>query len=110
MQLAEKVAMVLELLDMSDQEMDSKITTYLAIAEREILAWRYSYVPDSMPDHVPPEYEMTQIQAVVMGYTHAGAEGEYLHNENGINRHFTYADMLEYIRKNVIPIAKVVIM
>lgn len=109
MNLNEKTAMVLELLDASDQDLDGKISTYLTIAKREILSWRYSYAPDSMPDDVPPEYEMTQIQAVVMGYTHAGAEGEYLHNENGINRHFTYADMLEYIRKNVIPLAKVVI-
>lgn len=53
------------------------------------------------------EYEITQVQAVINGYTQAGVEGQVLSIENGIHRHFNYSDMVEYVRAHVIPIAGV---
>ena len=60
-----------------------------------------------MPEAVPTEYEITQVQAVINGYTQAGVEGQVLSIENGIHRHFNYSDMVEYVRAHVIPIAGV---
>ena len=79
---------------------------YLNIARSEILSWRYSY-SNEMPENVPPEYEMTQIHAVVYGFTQSGNEGQTVSIENGIHRHFSYSDMVKYIRANVIAIARV---
>ena len=107
MTTAEKLAMVKDILRISDTSMDSLLSTYLNIAKSEILGWRYSYA-ENTPDDVPAEYEMTQVQAVVFGFTQSGNEGQDVSIENGIHRHFSYPDMVRYIRANVIPIAGVV--
>jgi hypothetical protein len=107
---AEKLTMLETLLDdggaVPDEE---KLTAYLTLSGQEILQWMYSLtggVPDGV-ETVPAKYEVTQIYAVVAGYTHAGAEGESSHGENGIQRTFRYSDMLDYIHQNVLAIAKV---
>jgi hypothetical protein len=43
----------------------------------------------------------------VNGFTQRGMEGETVSVENGIHRHFSFPDMVRYIRANVIPYAKV---
>lgn len=110
MAVDEKLATVKAILRINAEDLseDALITTYLTFASREILGWRYSNAnPDNVPEEVPAEYEMTQIQAVVNGYTQSGIEGQVLSIENGIHRHFEYSDMVRYIRNNVIPVAGV---
>lgn len=103
---AEKLTMVKSILRIEDNSEDALINTYLEAAASEILGWRYSY-SDYTPQSVPKEYEMTQVQAVVNGYTQSGNEGQSVSIENGIHRHFDYTDMVAYIRARVIAIAKV---
>ena len=108
MTIEEKLMMVKAILRIDDTSEDTLITTYLTFAKREILGWRYSNAnPDNVPDDVPAEYEMTQVMSVIAGYTQSGVESQVLSIENGVHRHFKYADMVEYIRSNVIPIAGV---
>jgi len=108
MTLQEKLEMVKAILRIDDTTLDTLLTTYLNMAKREILAWRYSNAnPENVPDDVPAEYEMTQVQAVINGYTLSGNEGEVVHIENGTHFHFNHTDMLAYIRENVIPVAGV---
>ena len=105
-----KLAMVKAILriDDTDTSEDALITTYLDMAQQEMLSWRYSHAnPDNVPETVPTEYEITQVQAVINGYTQAGVEGQVLSIENGIHRNFNYRDMVEYVRTHVIPIAGV---
>ena len=106
----EKITQIKALLsDGGSLPSDDKLTAYLGLAKQEILNWMYSQtggVPSDVTA-VPTKYEVTQIYAVVAGYTHAGAEGETQHNENGINRVFNNADMLDYIRRNVLPIVRI---
>ncbi len=106
MTVDEKMAMVKTIMG-ADAPDDDTIISYLTVAGNEILQWRYSYNPDAMPDYVDPAYEMTQVQAVVNGFTQRGMEGETTSIENGIHRHFSFSDMIRYIRANVIPYAKV---
>ena len=101
----EKLDMVKTMMG-TDAPSDAEITSYLSAAKSEILSWRYSYAA-SIPDEVPAEYEMTQVQAVINGFTQRGNEGQNVSIENGIHRHFAYSDMVRYIRANVIPIARV---
>ena len=107
---AQKLTTIKTLLsDGGDLPSDDKLQTYLTLAASEILAWIYHLVggvPTDVVD-VPARYNGTQIYAVIAGYTHAGAEGEHLHLENGVHRHFSYDDMLGYIRDNVLPYARV---
>lgn len=103
---AEKLAMVKTILRITSSAEDDLLTTYIDAAGREILSWRYSNA-EAVPDEVPAEYEMTQIQAVINAYTQSGIEGQTSSTENGITRRFEYAGMTQYIRANVIPIAGV---
>lgn len=102
---AEKLTMIKSMLGITDTSMDALLTTYLTASQREILTWRYSY--GEIPNSVPVEYEMTQIHAVVAGFSQRGAENQTGHSENGISRQFSYSDMIQYIRSNVIPLCKV---
>ena len=107
---AEKLATVKTLLgDSGEVPPDATLTTYLNIAEREILIWRYHLVggPPTAMTTIPAEFEPVQIYAVVAGYTHAGAEGQNSHDENGVHRRFLYSDMLDYIHNKVLPYARV---
>lgn len=88
---------------------DETLTTYISIAGSEILEWIYHLVggvPSSVTE-VPTKYDMVHIYAVVAGWTHAGAEGQVVSIENGVHRHFSYTDMLDYIHNNVLPFARV---
>ena len=107
---AEKLTMVKTLLeDGGEMPSDEKLTAYLSIAKSEILAWIYHLV-GGVPDDVvtvPSRYEGIQIYAVVVGWTHAGAEGQTLSIENGVHRDFKYTDMIDYIHNNVLAYVRV---
>ena len=88
---------------------DETLNTYIAIAQDEILSWMYhlvGVVPEDVTA-VPSKYEGIQVYAVVVGWTHAGAEGQTVSIENGVHRHFSYTDMLDYIHNNVLPFVRV---
>lgn len=105
----EKLTNVKAILGFTDIEFDTTIMTYITMAGNEIIGWRYSYSPNYADvTEVPSEYEMTQVNAVVAGFSIRGAEGQTLHEENSIRRTFKYEDMLSYIRSHVIPIAGVI--
>ena len=88
---------------------DTTLNTYITLAANEILAWKYHLIGGVPADvtEVPSLDEGAQIYAVVAGFTHAGSEGEQTHIENGVHRHFMYADMLDYIRNHVLPYVRV---
>ena len=105
----EKLTMLRTLLDDGGAlPSDEKLGAYLNLAETEILQWLYHQIGGVPADvsNVPAKYEVTQIYAVVAGYTHAGAEGQREHSENGIARQFIFSDMLDYIHQNVISYAR----
>ena len=77
---AEKLSMIKTLMKLDESE-DEQISVYLSAAGREILAWRYSYAKE-VPEIVPAEYEMTQVHAVIAGYSISGAENQTAHSEN----------------------------
>ena len=106
MTVDEKLATIKTILG-SDAPDDETISSYLELAKNEILQWRYSYSDADMPVEVPQAYEMTQIYAVVNGFTQRGVEGQSVSIENGIHRHFAFTDMVNYIRGNVVAMAKV---
>ena len=88
---------------------DETLTEYITLAKKEILAWMYHLVggvPEDVTD-VPAKYETIQIYSVIAGWTHAGAEGQIVSIENGVHRHFSYVDMLDYIHNNVLPFVRV---
>ena len=104
---AEKLSMVKSMLGFEDTSEAEKLMAYLTASQKEILGWRYSYC-EVIPTEIPAEYEMTQVFAVIAGYSQSGAENQVSHNENGISRTFKYEDMIAYIRSHVTPFVGVI--
>jgi hypothetical protein len=106
---AQKLDIVKTLLSDGEMPPDEVLNTYITLSGNEILAWKYHLVggvPEGVST-VPSIDEGAQIYAVVAGYTHAGAEGEKMHIENGVHRAFMYSDMIGYIRNHVLPYVRV---
>lgn len=99
MTLNEKIDHIMLLLD-DDSISGEKIEAYLTLAEKAILSHRYGRSPKNVTV-VPEEYEYVQIQAVIVGLSISGAEGQTSHSENGISRIFKYPEMVDYIHRNV---------
>ena len=106
---AEKLNRVKLLLGVTTTEEDTLLSGYLDLAKDTIIGHLCSvYTPDNPILDVPQKYEAVQIMAVIAGYNLIGAEGEVIHNENGIHRHFEYSDMLDYVEGHVLPYARIV--
>ncbi len=107
MDMTQKLTYIKAMLGITDTSEDSLLTSYLNMAAFEIIQFKYSLVgvPDGMTE---PDAEdaMTQVMAVLAGYNDRGAENQTSHNENQIYRTFHYTDMLQYIRSNIIPYAR----
>jgi type II secretory ATPase GspE/PulE/Tfp pilus assembly ATPase PilB-like protein len=101
----EKITELIRLLDIKTDE-DDLLTTLLRIAAQKIIDRAYPY--DNTVTAVPQRYEMKQIEIVVYLYNKRGAEGETVHNENGINRTYESADVPESMLRGITPFVKVV--
>ena len=86
---------------------ESELAQYLGFAEDEIVRWLWHKCGEPPADFFfPSEYDGVSIQAVVTAYNMIGAEEQSVHIENGTHRHFKYADMVDYIRRNVVSYAR----
>lgn len=106
---AEKLIRLKRMMRLDDSD-DDALLAFLEFARDEILAWEwrnYGGVPEDAVE-VPREYEGIQLNAVMIGFSQIGGEGETQHSENGITRQFSYASCIDYIHKNIIPYAGVV--
>lgn len=83
------------------------LSTYILLAQKECAEWEYQLIgiPDDLDNS---RYDSIVIDAVVVGISLRGAEGETQHSENGILRGFRYSDMRNYIRNHIIPYARMI--
>ena len=96
-----KLVQLKALLQITDTTQDSVLAVYLELARDEILSWLYSgKTPEGVTD-VPKRYIPTQIQAVVVGFSQSGADGQLSHSENSISRTWKYDSMVAFIRSHV---------
>ena len=108
MTTAEKLTMLKSLLKITGSAQDAELSVYLDFSKLEILSWLYSgKTPNDVTD-VPERYIPTQIQAVVVGFSQSGADGQISHSENGVSRAWKYEDMVAYIRSHVAAFVRVI--
>lgn len=93
---------------LNDEEAtDELITVYLNYAKAEILNTRYPFgVPSDIFD-VPPQYEKHQCELATRYFLRRGDEGEQIHNEDGVHRHYGSVDDVDILEK-IVPIVKVI--
>jgi len=100
----QKITTVQTLLGNDSEATTALVTVYVALAKSQILNRLYPFeIPDTVTN-VPAKYEYTQCELARNLFLKRGAEGEIVHNENGINR--TYEGN-EPLLDQIVPIAKV---
>ena len=102
----EKITIVQTLVSNDPEATDAVVSVYLKDAEAAILRRLY---PWGLPDDatVPSEYEMLQCKLAMRYFLKRGAEGEYINDENGTNRHYGSVND-EDLLQEVVPYAKVI--
>lgn len=91
---------------MCDETDETLLSTYLDIAEQAILQKAYPF--GNYPDVFPPRYEEIQLEAASYLINKRGAEGESVHLENTIHRHYTDADIPTTLLRRITPMAGVI--
>ena len=105
MTTAEKITQVQTLLGNDEEATDELISAYLEMAKAEILNVRYPFgVP--LGAEVPCQYNYSQILLAQRYFLRRGAEGEILHNEDGVHRHYGTVDDRDILGK-IVPIVRV---
>ena len=102
---AEKVTLVQTLIGADEDATDDVVSVYLDLAKGAILNRRY---PFGIPDYaeVPKEYEMLQCRLAERYFLKRGAEGEQVHLEDGVHRHYGSVND-EDLLMEVVQVAKV---
>lgn len=104
----EKISTVQVLVENDPTATDAVVTVYLAKAESAILRRLYPYgIPSTVTDLIPEKYELLQCELASRYFLKRGAEGEYIHDENGTNRHYGSVND-EDLLSEVVPYAKVI--
>ena len=84
---------------------ESLLLTYLDLAGDAVLKRRFGegYAPN---EEVPERYHSKQLEIAVYLLNKRGAEGQTVHNENGVNRTYESAGVPFSMVKDIIPLAK----
>ena len=102
---AEKIIRVQTLLGADEEATDALIAVYLDEAKAAILNRRFPFgIPENAD--VPVMYENLQCKLAQRYFLRRGAEGEQIHNEEGVHRHYGSVQD-EDLLMEVIQIAKV---
>ena len=106
MKKAEKIARVQTLLDNDTSATNDLVTILLEDAEQAILNRIYPFgVPEDA--EMPMRYESVQCRLAQRYFLRRGAEGEIVHNENGVNRTYDSVNDKDLL-DTIVPIAKVI--
>lgn len=88
MELASKIQIVQTLVENDAAATSALITVYLTDAESAILRRLYPFSYRTEQEGIPAKYEMLQCKLAARYFLRRGAEGESMHEENGVNRHY----------------------
>lgn len=86
---------------MTEETNTDTINAYLTIAGQKIISKAYPF--NQSVTEVPARYELLQCEIAAYLLNKRGAEGETVHNENGIHRHYGSADVPDDMMKQVVP-------
>lgn len=89
---------------MAGEPDETVVSTYLKIAGDKVLKKCYPFDPDIK--EVPERYASTQVEIAVYMLSKRGAEGQQIHIEGGIHRHYGDSDVPASLLASVVPFAK----
>lgn len=85
---------------------DELLSDILESAKAVILSRRFPF--GEQPLEIEPRYNDLQIRIAVEMFNKQGAEGELAHNENGVSRTYSSANVSEELLREITPKAGVV--
>lgn len=89
---------------MTGENDEEILSVYLLIARDKVLNCLYPYEEVACKE-VPTRYKSVQIEIAVYLLNKRGAEGETVHNENGISRTYGSSDVPPAILRKITPFA-----
>ena len=84
---------------------EAALTVCLNLAGQAIANRCYPFEPEKP---VPPKYYARQVEIAAYLVNKQGAEGETVHNENGINRSYESGSIPESMLRDIVPYAKAI--
>lgn len=81
---------------------DTVLKAYITQAEDVVISRLYPYDRPENPE-IPSKYNVTIANIAVYLLNKRGAEGEMLHNEDGVNRTYGAAYVPEGLLKSIVP-------
>lgn len=100
----EKLAMISA---MSDETDPTVLSAYLRLAKQIILEKAFPF--GGFPEELPSQYDAVHVEAAAYMLAKRGAEGEVVHLENGVSRHWEDGSVPPSILRRIVPFAGVVI-
>ena len=94
---------------MSGETVEAVVSAYLAMAGDAILNRAYPFATEQERGSltVPIRYQNLQCEIAAYLLNKRGAEGETMHNENGINRGYENGSIPDSMLKQVVPFCSV---
>lgn len=97
---AEKQAMLTHMTEETD---GGVLSTYLTLAKNAILARAFPYGDGT--EELPAKYDTLQVEIAGFMLNRRGAEGEIVHLENGVSRHYEDGDIPSTLLRRITPVA-----
>ena len=94
---------------MSGETSDDVASAYISMAGDAIINKAYPFATDDEREtlSVPTRYQNAQVEIAVYLLNKRGAEGQTMHNENGINRSYENGGIPDSMLKQVVPFCRV---
>lgn len=99
----EKKVMLKSMTGEKDEEV---LSTYLALAKGAVLRTAFPFL-EELPEAVPAKYDIVHVEIAAYMLNKRGAEGETVHLENGVSRHYEDGDIPPTLLRRIVPMAGV---
>jgi len=99
---AEKLTM---LTSMTGETENDVLSTFLTLAKNVVLAKAYPYGDGA--EEMPLKYDTVQVEIAAYMLNKRGAEGETVHSENGVTRHYEDGDIPPTLLRRITPMVGV---
>ena len=91
---------------MTGEDNREVLSTYLTLAKGVVLSKAFPYGTGTK--EVPAPYHTTQVEIAAYMLNKRGAEGETVHLENGVSRHYEDGDIPPTLLRRITPMAGVI--
>lgn len=94
--------------NMTKEADDDVLSAYLSLAEEVVLGKMYPFKEDFDGLTMPGKYDSVQVEIAAYLLNKRGAEGETVHLEDSVSRHYEDGSIPPSLLRRIVPFAEVV--